>query len=53
MPSKIKALLRGNEQRTLLRLRKLKATNEERILLRLRRASTTSWRLAKAMKEKH
>jgi hypothetical protein len=50
MSSKIKDLLRGNEQRTLLRLRRLRAVNEQRILLSLRRARTTSWRLAKAMK---
>jgi hypothetical protein len=51
MATRIKDLLRGNEQRILLRLRKLRATNEQRILLRLRRARTTSWRLAKLMKE--
>jgi len=51
MSSKIQALLRSNEQRILLRLRQLRAANEQRILLRLRRARTTSWRLAKAMKE--
>jgi len=51
MPSRIKDLLRDNEQRILLRLRKIRAKNEEQILLRLRRARTTSWRLAKTMKE--
>jgi len=50
MSTRIKNLLRGNEQRILLRLRQLKANNEQRILLSLRRARTTSWRLAKAMK---
>jgi hypothetical protein len=51
MTSRIKELLRGNEQRILLRLRQLRAKNEQQILLRLRRARTTSWRLAKVTKE--
>ena len=50
MASKINALLRANERRTILRLRKLRAVNEQRILLSLRRARTTSWRLAKLIK---